>query len=186
MLKKVLIAGVMMLAISLVFKCEQAKGLTLGISPCASTLAKDVEMVDGLAMWSGTQCDKRVIFYPEENDKITSEFIPNDIFVFCFIERAFCILPSCFSDDELNTIIDWGLYKVGSGIMGLYERNCLIMSAYSPISLTGLALMNLLFTRTEEYIIMENPVTGEDVYINGVDYIKFKGAPMVPLPSLLN
>ncbi len=180
MVKRVFIIGVIIITVFLILKCERVIGSSIEERPCVRAWGEEMKMVDGNP---SAFCGDQILFFSVENDKISSKFKSDSSINFYFPERSFINLAYSFSEEELRDIIDQDFFKLS---INESLHSTFIMRAYSAESQTGEELLDLLFTRTEDYIIMENPATGEDMYLNGVHYIKFRGSPLVPVPPLLD
>ncbi len=179
MSEKVCVIGLVIISVFMVFKSEQVfGGSTLGV-PCIYAWGEGLEYVN-----SGNQsCDDHILLFSVENDKISSDLEADTFFNFNMLDRYFMLLTPCFSNEELREIRDSNLFNNLFIKYGGYELVNLQMPAYSSWFGNGREVMDLLFTPVEDHIILENPKTGEDMYLSGIDYVKFRGAPLIPVPN---
>lgn len=91
-----------------------------------------------------------------------------------------------FSDDELQDIIDRNSFSRSLKDKGSLTDCALRLPAFSLASDEGAALADQIFTTTAEYIIMHNPITDKNVYLHKIDYIKYNGISLIPVPPLSN
>ncbi len=88
---------------------------------------------------------------------------------------------ACFSDwEELSMqAFDW----LTSGKDYSIIQAC-VVDIDNP-SYTGKIVPQLFFPdETGSYLTIKNPFTGADIIIRNIDYIKFKGSPLLPVPPL--
>lgn len=126
-------------------------------------------------------CDGFLVLYFQETDIIPSECKMCDTVIIYFSEGSSAGKAFLFSDEELIDIIEADRYHKGLD-KGTSTRCSLTLPAFSLETEEGEELAAQLFTPTEEYTIMKHPVTGKDVYLYEIDYIKFIGIPLIPVP----
>ncbi len=179
MLKKVYITRLVIIAALVLFINEKAFGQS-GLSfSCSYSWGENLEYVNG----GGSPCDKHILYFSVENEIIPQGLEPDSFFDLYFPDLFFFLLMPCFSDEELMEIRDENLFNDFVLKINVYEIVHLKMPSYSAESKSGKELTDLLFTPADDHIILENPRTGEDMYLSGIDYVKFRGAPLIPVPN---
>ncbi len=134
----------------------------------------------------GNACSTQAIqFFSAANPLVPAELVPDDEQILYFLDYGPKNMISSFSEEELLDIIENNSYSAWRDDFYPQIKNSLALPAFSPDSEAGKQIMSLLFTSTEDYIIMADPVTGEDRYLFGFEYVKFRGSPLIPVPPLL-
>ncbi len=93
-------------------------------------------------------------------------------------------MAAIFSDDELRTLIENNAYRRG---IPLPPTDWTIGRCRVPLVTPGSdeerLVHDILFRREEGFIVMSSPYDGSDIYLKDVDYVKFRGSPVIRIPE---
>ncbi len=127
-----------------------------------------------------------VQLFSSSDPLVPSNLVPDSEQTLSFREEGPFFMTSYFSEEELLDIIENDRYGPCTDSDNPWLNRCLTLPAFSRDSEAGKQIMSLLFTPTEDYIMMVDPFTGENMYLFGIEYVKFKGSTvLIPVPPLL-
>ena len=117
-----------------------------------------------------------ILFFP-----IESESVPNRIEMRYYLNVKHIYVTNDLLDSVLECFSKRELLEAEAFeyITRIGDRNKVTIPA-----LFNYALINDLFTLRDNDIIMENPYTGNDIILRGVDYVKFVNTPLLPVPQI--
>jgi hypothetical protein len=154
----------------------------MGPTTCYIFAGNNTELIKG----AGQNCSGSVsLFFHQENDFILPQCELCETVTIYFDEGLSPQLAFYFSDEELVDIIDHNRFHKEKISVNQTTRCKLLLPAFSLDTEEGQEVISQIFTSTEEYTIMKHPISSNNVYLYDIDYVKFPGMSLMPVPPPL-
>ena len=154
----------------------------LGPTTCYIFAGNTTELIRG----AGQDCGGFVTLFFQENDIMLPQCELCDTVTIYFDEGLSPQLAFYFSDEELVDIIESERFHKEGIPINQTTRYKLLLPAFSLDTEKGQEVTAQLFTPTAEYTIMKHPVTDNNVYFYNINYVKFPGMSLMPVPPPLD